>query len=511
MNNKHHQIKGIISKMFGFFSKAVILISIMVLSAGFAYSQQISRKLTLMESIEIAKRQSPDALSAKNQFLTNFWEYRNFKANLLPRLSLQATVPQLTRAIESVIQPDGTSAFRERSLLNSSANLELRKNIGLTGGQIYLSSGLQIIDYLSSDNPTAYLSNPMILGFSQSLFTYNPFKWQKRIDPIKYNEARQKYLENVEQIAITTTNLFFNLLTTQIQKNIADIKMANYDTLYKIAIGRYNMGKIAENDLLQLELSLLKSQAEVEDINLQLYDRTFKLKSYLRLQDKEGLELVIPDQISYFTVDVDKAIELALNNQSKTLGFQRRLLEAEAQVENARKTDRFSANVFAQFGLTKSTEEIGQLYVDPIDQQLFTLGLQIPILDWGLAKGRIKVAQSNSELIKTAVEQEKIDFNLDIYLKVVRFNQQKIQLEIAAKSDTVAQKGYNVSKERYLIGKISITDLNIAQTDKDNSKISYLRTLQDYWTNYFDLRRTTLYDFVKNEGISVDFDALGSN
>lgn len=491
--------------------KVFILFSTLVLWVCISFSQQPIRTLSLNEAIEIAKRQSPDALSAKNQFLTNFWEYRNFKANLLPKLSMQATIPQLTRDIEAVVQPDGSTAFRDISQMNSSANLELRQNLGLTGGQVYMRSGLSVVDYLSTDDPTAYLSNAFIIGLNQGIFTYNEFKWQKRIDPIKYNEAKQKYLESVEQIAMTTTNLFFNMLTAQIQKNIVDIKMANYDTLYKIAIGRYNLGKIAENDLLQLELSLLKAKAEVEDINLVLYDRTFKLKSYLRLQDKEGLELVVPSDTKHFVVDVNQAIDRAEQNQSKTLGFQRRLLEAQSQVEYAKRTDRFSANVFAQFGLTNSTEELSQLYKDPSNQQLFALGLQIPILDWGLARGRIKVAESNSELIKTAVEQERIDFNLDIYLKVVRFNQQKIQLEIAAKSDTVAQKGYNVSKERYLIGKISITDLNIAQTDKDNSKISYLRSLQDYWTNYYDIRRTTLFDFLRNEEISVDFDALGSN
>lgn len=491
--------------------KIFIAINILIFSVLVSVSQPTTRTLTLHEAIEIAKRQSPDALQAKNQFLTSFWEYRNYKANLLPSLSLQATVPQLTRNIESVIQPDGSEKFQERSLMNFSTGLELRKNIGLTGGQVYLSSRMQVIDYLSNDDPTAYLSNPFVIGVNQGLFTFNEFKWQKRIDPIKYNEAKQKYLESIEQISITTTNLFFNLLTAQIQKNIADIKMANYDTLYKIAIGRYNLGKIAENDLLQLELSLLRARAEVEDNNLVLYDRTFKLKSFLRLQDKEGLDLVIPTETQYFMVDVDKAVELATRNQSKTLGFERRLLEARQQVDYAKKTGRFNANIFAQVGLTNTTEDFSELYINPSNQQLFTLGLQVPILDWGLARGRIKVAESNSELVKTAVEQEKIDFNLDIYLKVVRFNQQKTQLEIAAKSDTVAQKGYNVSKERYLIGKISITDLNIAQTDKDNSKISYLRTLQDYWTNYYDIRKTTLFDFTRSEAISIDFDALRGN
>jgi hypothetical protein len=46
-----------------------------------------------------------------------------------------------------------------------------------------------------------------------------------------------------------------------------------------------------------------------------------------------------------------------------------------------------------------------------------------------------------------------------------------------------------------LIGKIDITNLNIALTEKDNAKRSYLEALRTYWSSYFNLRRLTLFDF----------------
>jgi outer membrane protein TolC len=85
---------------------------------------------------------------------------------------------------------------------------------------------------------------------------------------------------------------------------------------------------------------------------------------------------------------------------------------------------------------------------------------------------------------------------------------QQRQLMIAAKSDTVAQKGYEISKQRYLIGKIDIIDLTTAQINGDNSKISYARSLQDYWINYFQIRKLTLFDFMKKEEINIDFEKL---
>ena len=453
--------------------------------------QTLPMQYTLGHVIEIAQEQSPNALLAKNHFLKSFWEYRTSEARLLPKLSLDAELPSIQRQITKQTF-GGNDYFFETSQANTSAALSLSKNIGLTGGQVFLSSNIQRIDYLDTAL-ISYLSSPLIIGYQQSIFTFNPYRWSKKIDPIRYNEAKRKYLEDVEQVSITATNYFFNLLTSQIRKKIAEQKLANYDTLYKIAIGRFNLGKIAENDLLQLELQLLRAESEVETSNINFEDRMFKLKSYLRLQDGQPIELIPPvDELQFFEIPVDDAISKAILNNSASLGFERRLLESDREVNRARRTDRFSATLFAQYGLTQSGEQFGEVYKNPQSQQQL----------------RIKVAESDREIIRTAVEQEQIDFEQNVYLEVMNFKMQQRQIEIAAKTDTVARKGYEVSKQRYMIDKISITDLNVAQSDKDNSQIGFIRALQDYWINYFRLRQLTLFDYKNSREISIDFDKM---
>jgi outer membrane protein TolC len=472
-------------------------------------SQEVVRKLTLEEAIAIAQTQSPDALSAKNRFLKAFWQLRTSEALLLPKLGLNATVPNLSRSIIKVTQPDGTDVFREVAQNTTSADLRLSKNIGLTGGSLYLNSRLQRIDYLADSTPTAWLSSPLIIGYQQNIFTFNPFKWSKKIDPILYNEAKRRYLEDVEQISITTINRFFNLLTSQIRQKIQEQNEANYDTLYKLSVGRFNLGRIAENDLLQLELSYLQAQAAVESNRIELEDRMVKLKSFLRIQDETILELVPPiDEISFFDVDVSKAINYAKLNSSTALAFERRMLEADREVNRAQTTDRFSANLFAQYGLTQRADNFGEVYDNPQDQQQVVLGLTIPILDWGLAKGRIKIAESDREIVRTAIDQERIDFEQNIYLQVQNFMMQQRQLAIAAKTDTVAQKSFDIAKQRYLIGRIDIINLRDAQNSNDNARLNFVRTLQTYWNNYYQLRKLTLFDFMRNEEISIDFETL---
>ena len=195
-----------------------------------------------------------------------------------------------------------------------------------------MSSQLERVNVFGENESTNFAIIPFSINYRQNSLFYNQFKWDKKIEPLKYKEAKQSYIESMEQVALKTTNLFFDVLMAQMQHQINRINRANNDTLYKIAQGRYNIGTIAENELLQLELSLLKSQSAVEGSELTLEDRLFRLKSFLKLPEDEPLELVPPEDPPVFDARPDKAIRQALDNQSQALAFERRLMQANREV-----------------------------------------------------------------------------------------------------------------------------------------------------------------------------------
>jgi len=45
----------------------------------------------------------------------------------------------------------------------------------------------------------------------------------------------------------------------------------------------------------------------------------------------------------------------------------------------------------------------------------------------------------------------------------------------------MAQRRFDVSKDRYLIGKIDVTNLFLAQNEKDSARRSRIQTLWDFW------------------------------
>lgn len=489
--------------------KKIIFSTIILIAICISVNAQDKTKLLSFENIiNMAKNQSPDGLVAKNKYLGSYWQFRSYKAAYYPMLTLDATLPNINRSITKIPLSDGREIFQEQSSTDYSMKMSLSKTIGLTGGQLFINSGLERLDVFKDSIITSYLSNPITVGYRQPIFNYNPYRWERKIEPIKYDEAKQTYLEDMEQLSIKASNLFFDLLDAQIRTRIAKINQANNDTLYKIAQGRYNLGKIAENELLQLELSLLNSNLQVEQTKNDVEVNLFRLKSFLGIKDNEKIDLLVPQQFPNFKIDASKAVTEARTNNSEALSFERRLLEAKSSVNRAKMENRFNANLYALYGLTQSAVEFANVYKNPQDQQQLSLGLQIPILDWGLAKAKIKVAESNEELINTQVAQQKIDFDQQVLIKAMQFNMQYNQLMIAAKADTIGSKRFEVTKARYMIGKVDITELNIAMTEKDRATQDYISALRSFWNTYYEIRKLTLFDFAINKQLSVDFDSL---
>jgi outer membrane protein len=483
------------------------LTALLALSGVTGRTQMKARRLTLEDAISIAKDQSPDVLNARQQFRASYWDYRKFRGAYLPQVNLGATMPDLNRSINKIYY-NKVEMYDLSYSIDYMADLNLNQRVGFTGGTFFIGSGLKRLDTFAPDT-TSYVSTPFNIGYTQPIFKFNSYRWERKIQPMKYEEAKKKLLENIEQVNIVATNYFFDLLEAQVEKKIAMTNLLNYDTLYRIAKGRFELGKIAENDKLKLELNLLKAEAALENADLGLDNALFRFKSFLRIKDTIPIDLLPPSYIDFKRVDPNLAMDKALANSSSVISMKRKLLEAERDVRQAKMDNRFDADLTASFGYTQTANEIRDVYKNPLDQQRVTLTVIIPILDWGISRGTIKIAESQAEITKNSVEQERIDFERSIYLKVMQFNMQKNQLKIAAKSDTVAKKTYEVTKGRYLIGRANdVTDLNNAQIDMDSSEKSYYSTLQTYWISYFELRKLTLFDFERNQPLQFDFSAI---
>jgi outer membrane protein len=460
-----------------------------------------STRLTLKEVVAMAKDNSIAAKQAVTTRETKYWQWRTFKSNYQPQLSLNGNLPGYSKTSTPVVQPDGTIIFQPIHYDNSSLTLNFSQSITATGATIYGQTQLQRFDDFDR-NSILYNGVPYAIGFSQPLGQFNSLKWDKKIQPLLYNESRQAYIEAQEQISITVTGYFFDLLLAQVNLQTAEANLINTQKILKIANLKFDLGKVSKNEILQLQLEQLNAKKAVGTAKRDMEIATLNLRSDIGQEGDEKIVLQVPETISQMTVTADKVLAEAFSNRSDAIAFMRRIAEAKRDVALAHGQTGLTATLTANIGTSNSAKNIVGVYRSPQNQQLIELQFSIPVLDWGRSKAKIKTAEANQKFTEYSVEQDKQTFKQQIVTQVSLFNVMKDQLTLTAEADSIASEKYKIARERYVLGDLSITDLSIAFQENDQAKRDYVQSLRDFWSAYYQLRYLSLYDFEKNEKIN---------
>jgi outer membrane protein len=468
-----------------------------------AYVQHASTDtlaLTLEQAIDFARQNSIAAKQAIVVKETKFWEWRTYKSNYNPQLSLSGILPGYSKSFSQVLQPNGTILFQPVHNDNSSLQMDFSQTISKTGGTIYGTTQLQRFHDFDRKN-VLYNGVPYAIGIDQPLFKYNGFKWDKRIEPLKFSESKQAFIEAQEQIAITVEGYFFDLLLSQVNLQVSESNLVTTEKILAVANLKYEMGKLSKNEILQLQLQLLNAKKAVGVAKRNIEIATLTLRSYIGFDGETSLALVVPKQISRIDVAADQVLAEAFANRSDAIGFIRRLAEAKRDVAIAKGQTGLTATLTANFGFSNSARNVPDVYRSPQNQQLVQLQFAIPILDWGRSKSKTKTAEANQQFTTYAVEQDKQTFKQQIITQVTLFNMLKDQIALNAQADSIAGEKYLIAKERYILGNLSITDLSIAFQENDEAKRDFINALRDFWGAYYQLRFLSLYDFEKNNKI----------
>lgn len=132
----------------------------------------------------------------------------------------------------------------------------------------------------------------------------------------------------------------------------------------------------------------------------------------------------------------------------------------------------------------------------------------MPILDWGERRGKIQMSKASRDETEAQVKQDRIDLEQSVITQILEFNVQKEQVKIAAKADTIAQLGYDVTKQRFMIDKVDVIKLNSARNSLDQSRMEYINALETYWSGYYNIRKITLFDFEDKQSLITELDQL---
>ena len=475
--------------------RAVFVIALLVVPAAVRSQTTGTTTLTLQEAIARAQQQGPQAQVARSTRDAAHYRDAAFNARLLPQLVLSGDAANLNRAINPIVLPDGSTQFISQANNRSSLSLGFSQELPLTGGRVTVGTQVSRIDEFGSRNSRIYQTSPIVVQLAQDLFRPRQIVWDKRVQNLDAHVAEQAYLEAREDVARQTADAFFNLYAQEVTLRNASSNVAINDTLFTLNKGRFEVGKIGENDLLKTELALLRARAAAEDARVARARAEATLRRQIAFPEGQALQIVTPDSIPIVNADPDVAEREALRNSSTIQQNELDEVRSRYDINRARADNRFNATVAASVGFNQTASAFGQSYASPLGRQQLAVGVNLPMVQWGAGHAAVEATKSANQGVVTRNRIRRDALAEDARFSALQLQQAQRTVVLAAKADTVASKQFEVARNRYVIGKIANDALYLAQNEKDAAVLAYVQALRSYWTSYYYLRRVTLYDF----------------
>ena len=463
-----------------------------------AHTQAASRQaLTLQDAIRMAQQQGPSAQIARSTRDAAKWRDNAFNSRLMPQLFLSGNLAKLDHGINPITLADGSTQFVGQSQNQPSLALGFSQQIPLTGGTVSVGSQVTRIDQFGINSSQYYQTSPVIVSLQQDLFKPRAIVWDKRVQSLSAVVAERGYLEAREDVAGTIADAFFNLYAQQMTLANAAFNVAVNDTLYTLNKGRFEVGKIGENDLLKSELALLRARAAEDDAKLNRARAEAALRRMIAYPDGQPMTIVTPDSIPTVDADPDLAVAQALKSSSTTPQNELDDVQTKRGIAYASASNRFNASIQASAGFNQTAAAFGQSYQSPLGKQALTVGLNFPMLQWGAGHADVEAAKANDDRVGANNKMRRDALIEEARFSALSLQQAQRNVVISAKADTVAGKQFEVARNRYIIGKIANDALYLAQGEKDAAVLANVQALRNYWMSYYHLRRVTLYDFAR--------------
>lgn len=480
-----------------------LMLAFCLLAAG--SHRMNSQEMTLQEAVSVARMQGVEALEAKFNFISSYWAYRSYRASRLPSLYLYGTAGDFNRSLTLLQNYEtGQMSYASSYYMQNSLGLAVRQNITLTGGSLSLYSDLSRIDQFGADKSLTWYTQPVTVSYSQPLFAYNRFKWDKLISPKEYEKAKRVYIESMENVTMDVVTAYYKLLLAQMKYDVASSNFMNTKKMRDVAAERLTLGSVTRDEYLQLELRMLNDSIAINENAVAIREAQMSLNSLLGYDESAEIRPVTDDSLPSVWMDYDFVMQKALENSSFDINNEISILNARSEVARAKADRGITMQMNARFGLSKTDSRFREAYLHPLDQEVVGLTFSLPIFDWGLGKGKVQKARAAEEVVRAQVQQNENDFRRKIFTAVGQFNNQRQQCSSSRRARDIASERYSLIMERFRNGNATVTELNTAQSENDNAAHQYIADLGNFWTYYYSLRKLTLYDFIAGRDLDVN-------
>ena len=470
------------------------------------FSQEL---VTLQDVFFLVKEHSLEYQENRNEFLSDYWEYKKFKLNQLPAFSFNVNPFSANRSItERYDFENNIEVFRESGSISSSGGMSISQKIPLTGGSVSVGSNISRIQNFGDNKYTSYGVTPIRVSVSQPLFAHNPYRWDKKELPLKLKLAKSKLVQSEQALFQEAVVLFFDVLKASQLLDVAKQEVMNSDTLFVAGQRLLEINRITPNELLELELKKTNSRVSVSQAQQELNHARFNLNQLLKGNLPLNFIPFVSDSVPELNLNYSDLISMAQALNPFYIEMEQEKIGLQKNIDKAERQNKFGANLTLGYGLNQGGSTIQEAFEKPQNQQSASVSISIPAFNWGINRGELMLARKNTELAMLRIETQITDYEQDILKKTI---ENKIDFEIergTKKARKLASNTYEVKLKQYEIGEITLQELNQYYFDLLNAHKNYMDALTDFWLNYYEIQKLTLCDLKSGQPLTVEYESL---
>ena len=451
--------------------------------------------LKLEDAIILAQDSSAEGIKARKSFDVSYCKFLSYKADRLPSVTLSLTPMEYNRnVVKRYISETDRDEYRSQKFMSSYGNLKLLQNVDFLGGQFYVISELGFLRTFSTNTYNQFSSVPIRVGYSQNLIGYNDFKWERQIEPLKYKISERAYHYALGEIAELTTTYFFDVLEAKEKLSLAELNKQRTDTLVKLAQIKYSNNALLGSDLLTLQITNTEMNNNLALAHCFYNQALSRLLSFLCISNvKDDILVLIPKTLPNQRLNPETILHKCKENNPLYLEMQQNILGARRELDKVKKQRYVNSRFDISVGFNQYSDRFQQAYKELMRQDFISIGITIPLIDWGKRKENYNIAKSNLEQAEVEEKRRLLDLEQKILAKVSDYNIRINMLKASEETTLLAKKVVEETILKFKYGTNNVESLKTAIIQEQQAYAQYISMLRICWLNYMNICKETLH------------------
>jgi outer membrane protein TolC len=494
-------------------------LSVLVIFSSRGWSQT----LTLQNAIDIALEKSYDSKRLKLELLQAEENLVAAKGRFRTHVDMSLDVPRWQENVTEIMVPGQLPQFNTTGTLRYMGSLDITQPLP-TDGRLVLSSRAyhrEVSTYLTQANREQQRSEMytnLTLRYTQPIFAINQLKLGLKNANLSYDRTEQRYKRSQLNVVYLVTQYFFNLYQASRQEQIARDNVEQQTELYELAKKKFNAGLIPEVEALQMEVDLAEAQNELLSAQARTMRMGDAFKQLIGLQLSDSIAIKTDLEREKINVDLQEAIDKALNYRTEIREAEIDLELAKIAIKEADARSEIRGDLTVFYDLTGISnpnlpfgtpwDELWNSSLDDMERRpnnrgvIFTLS--VPIWDWGVNNAEVAAARAAMKNDILAFEEQEKTIVREVREVIRRLREAENKLDVLTQNQTVAQRAFEISVERFNNGDITSQDLALDRNRFVQAKTLYLNAYIDFKLAIADLKRKTMYDWQHNISLVDD-------